>query len=523
VNDLIASLRKTAISSSHKTALEQKPSLPPQIREILAQPETPTPVPRRRPRVTGYAGPPPPRSWLESRHAPKESRVKSQARVRPTDVYHLPGIKWSNGRRLQDMCMRQMAREWEDIREYEQNNLAQRPSSLRMELLSFIAVDGPDEGVGFEGLRDLIIPRVLEYEESYPHDSAKGCVELQTPISMQKMPDFGGDPFQAPGKVNSPESPLEDWDDDQSSTEFEIRKHNDNLYRLDLSGAIGYSVSLKQLTSFIERPSLSIAANVPHLTHLSLAYPAPTVSWRNLLTFSKHLPALTHLSLAYWPTPSLTANSKTAVMSSPYGRDLQYGGTNFYSHSLENDFREAADILRRLAGRLYGLEYLDVSGCIPWVRALRWNGLDTLDSRADEMGIQNGALEGIDWGHQWLKLTTLKLNSLSTLTETSGMLEVNNFIRGVKEAEATQVMLSWWARWGKRKGTWVEIARDNHRIYHDLWRGMDSEAKRKREALNGLDYSWMLGTLPGWKPPVIPDVKEENWGGVDSDDEHHFQ
>ena len=56
------------------------------------------------------------------------------------------------------MCLRTMAREWEFLRNYESNNLADLPTGLRMLLLSHVAVYGPDEGVGVEGLNNLLTP-----------------------------------------------------------------------------------------------------------------------------------------------------------------------------------------------------------------------------------------------------------------------------------------------------------------------------------------------------------------------------
>jgi hypothetical protein len=55
------------------------------------------------------------------------------------------------------MCLRRMANNWEFIRQYERNNLADLPTRLRMLLLSNIAVYGPEDGVGFEGLRHILM------------------------------------------------------------------------------------------------------------------------------------------------------------------------------------------------------------------------------------------------------------------------------------------------------------------------------------------------------------------------------
>lgn len=80
---------------------------------------------------------------------------------------HLPGLEhklagedggyYRKGRSLQDMCLRRIASDWEFMREYERNNLADLPTALRMQLLSYIAVYGPEDGVGFEGLRHILM------------------------------------------------------------------------------------------------------------------------------------------------------------------------------------------------------------------------------------------------------------------------------------------------------------------------------------------------------------------------------
>lgn len=157
MNDLISSLRRSSISSKPAAATVTTPTLPPQIRHLLSQPETPVPRARNR-RFDAYGrrippGPAPPRSWLEgSRHDPFGAR-RSLERILPTDVRHLPGLpdEERKGRTLQDTCLREMARQWEFVREYEKNNLADLPAGFRMKLLSYIAVYGPEEGVGFEG------------------------------------------------------------------------------------------------------------------------------------------------------------------------------------------------------------------------------------------------------------------------------------------------------------------------------------------------------------------------------------
>lgn len=384
----------------------------------------------------------------------------------PSDVDHLPGLtqdgeRLGKGKRLQDMCLRTMAREWDFVREYERNNLADLPVGVRMLLLSYIAVYGPDEGVGFEGLRNLLL---------YP-----------------------------PSEIGNG-----DWEEEKGEGE-----KNEGFFRLDLSGAIGRSVSFKQLASLVEKPSPStfssdtsdfdlswedslshsLSPPIPHLTHLSLSHPPHFISWPRFLTFSRHIPTLTHLSLAFWPVPSLTPNAKTAVMQSRYGKDVQYGGTGFYSHSLDNDFREASDVLRRLAGRLYGLEELNLSGCGEWLRALRWMG-------------DVGEGGGMDWGSQWVKLRCLKAESGARLREESEYSEVVAFVQAYKEALATEECLGWWMRRPKGEGkrsTWVDVVRDDLEDYESLWHG-EGVQERKRKALDALK---MKKGEEGWRSPIV--------------------
>ncbi|KAE9363128.1 hypothetical protein N431DRAFT_564740 [Stipitochalara longipes BDJ] len=372
VNDLISTLRKSSVQTNALApSTTTTKTLPPQIRHLLSQPETPGPKPRARDRrrfdANGRripAGPAPPRSWLQNRHASSTlTPRRGEGRTFPNNVRHLPGLgegdAGGKGKRLQDMCLRAMARDWEYIQEYERNNLADLPVGVRMLLISYIAVYGPEEGVGFEGLKNLLLHPASENED-------------------------------------------EDWEG------VNPEDHNEGFFRLDLSGAIGRSVSFKQLTELILKPTPATIASsshtspnldlsweesftrglsppIPHLTHLSLSHPPHSISWPRFLAFTANIPTLTHLSLAFWPVPSLTPNARTAVVTSRFGKDIQYGGTGFYSHTLDNDFREASDVLRRVAGRLYGLEYLDLTGCGEWLRALRWEG-----------DVGEGA--GIDWG-----------------------------------------------------------------------------------------------------------------------------
>jgi len=463
VNDLIASLRKSHITAEQRAEAStiMAPSLPPQIQRILSLPQIPPP--RSRGRETSRlldedgrprpAGPAPPKSWLDKTKAVRASAgERRQGRLYPENIDHLPKISNqfdtesnSNSKKsgsLLGMCLRRMAIEWEFIAEWERNNLSEIPTNLRMELLSNIAVYGPEDGVGFENLMAVITP----------------------PKSNETVED---------------------------------QLDNEGFYRLDLSGSVGRSISFKQLTELVERHtqpgeeaeeswevtiSRSLGPTIPHLTHLSLSHPPPGISWPRFIRFAKHVPALTHLSLAHWPVPCMTPNSQNAIVTSSFGKTYQAGGTNYYSHTVDNDYREAASIMRRLATILYGLEYIDLTGCTDWAPALRWKG--------------DGEM-GIDWSSQWVRLTSLKLHSDVKLSEKSSDKELYRYVQGLRNAIGLKFMMynGERKRDGNSKG-WLEIKHDDHRDYAKLWREPGEDNKRKRATLDKFDsndWTWTNG------------------------------
>lgn len=420
MNELLAGLRRAQISSEPReiASTNAAPSLPPTIRSILNIPDTPVPQPRRRQRTDAAggrlpAGPAPPRSWLEnsgyagraslgglqtSIYAPK-ARTGSE-RLFPESLDHLPGISRISG--LVGLCLKKMAMNWEFHRVYDQHYLASLPTPLREALLSFLAVYGPEEGIGYDELSVILSP---------PNDQ-----EMES--------EFAG---------------------------------NDDFQRLDLSGSIGRSITFKQLQTILTPPAgpeevgesweesmlspkSSLIAKIPTLTQLSLSHPPESISWTKLLSIAKHIPTLTHLSLAYWPTPCLTPNSKTAKMSSGHGSTVSYGGTNFYSHSLDNDWSEATSILRRLSKLLYNLVYIDLDGCTAWAPALRF--------------IQP-ASSGIDWVKNWGKVREIQLHSKYEFDEA----QITNreqlaWKRAILEALETE-------KWIRRRRGWIVVKSDD--------------------------------------------------------------
>ncbi|KAI9837777.1 MAG: hypothetical protein M1819_006711 [Sarea resinae] len=388
VNELLVHLRRNQGSFSEDKARElaavaTSRTVHPSLKEILDVVDTPPPRPRPGLRATGAPGramrrppgPPPPRSWLTSMHAPRELREEERERqmrlqtAMPHSLGRLPDARVPAKRSLLHQAMKALARDWEWHMHYDQHYLATLPVDLKATLLSYITVFGPDIGVGIEGLRTLFLTQ-----------------------------------DELPGATGSEE-----------------------LTHLDLSVAIGRSITFKQLDAYLSlSPSLATSTatltldsatsweteadlfstktalpaslptpRFPSLTHLSLSHPPPTISWPRLLAFMPHLATLTHLSLAHWPAPSLTPNARTTTVSSKYSpSSLSYSGTGFYA-ALDGDWREAAGILRRLSRATYCLRWLDLDGCQAW-----WGALG--------FGLEDD--EGPEWNGGWRRVEFVGLS-----------------------------------------------------------------------------------------------------------------
>ena len=316
--------------------------------------------------------------------------------------------------RLSCMVARKMAHHWDEMLEMEQYNLATLPVRMKALLLGNIGMYGPDvvtirtlqvlflnraeldgatgaeelkeldlsmlvggggrwKGLTLKGLlhKMIISGRIHEEDELFP-------VLLTSPVpssllSFKDNNESLGNPQQ--------HDPLpESWDDEDDESNI----INNNSY------------IPKSLTSI----------RFTDLTNLSLARPQfsyPSNPWSDLLALTKHLPTLTYLSLAYWPTPTLTPNSRTAYVSpssriagappstGPLSTAIPLSGTHFYS-SMDDDWSEAAGILRRLSANTYCLQSLDLEGCAEWWPALVWP-LDKQDGD-DGHDVENTAQPG---------------------------------------------------------------------------------------------------------------------------------
>ncbi|POS82597.1 hypothetical protein EPUL_006125 [Erysiphe pulchra] len=426
VNELIDSLRRSDLASIQaSSAIINIPTLPPDLRRLLAQPEISAPRPRfrdHRPRDDNSgsiaAGPAAPRSWVSGQlHChPCLQKCDKIERISPFDVHHLPGIYSILTNSLREQCFKKIARNWDFIQVYEKHHLASLPTQLRSTLLSYLNVFGPESGVGFSGLKSII---------ALPNSNIEEC-----------------------------------------STRY---SHNKNFSRLDLSGAIGTSLSIEQVTGLVRHKplvtseetsnlswednlnlSISLIPPIPHLTHLSLSYPPLGVSWSALLSLAACLPTLTHLSLAHWPLPLATLTSDSTSFNHLLNESYKYSDRNQSSQILDEYYSEATRILRKLANHLSGLKYLDLTGCQAWFKVLVAYDVEDL-------------YRGIEWGKHWTQLQTLKLQSGLEVTKDCEEWKAKHRLRAYECALAVENKILSLMRQAKTRGmrfTWIEIIKD---------------------------------------------------------------
>ncbi|KAL4785428.1 hypothetical protein BJX76DRAFT_347062 [Aspergillus varians] len=404
VNDLIDHLRRTQLSSSLSDSNRSRPrhvaprSVHPSLRNLLELPETPPPRPRpdaqrtviggRRLRRT--PGPPPPQSWLfgdttadESKAAELDATETAEAIYR---LERLPGREFPARRSFLHALLKSMAMHWLWHVAYDGQFLSLLPTHIKMLLLSYVAYYARDQpqGIPMGGLQPL-------FDSSSAFDN--------------------------------------EGHDRSSDGDSEVT-------HLDLSGAVGRRISLKQLSTELflhkkisvqSRTTKSVPSSwddededetdpgssgaIPkslqnlrfeNLQYLSLAHPHPTsVNWNSLINLLSRLSTITHLSLAHWPVPTVTPNALNASVRHPTHRSLifSYGGTDSYS-AMENNWAESAGILRRLSRVTYCLKWLDLEGCGDWIPALNWEG-----------GGPNGETysTGPEWNGSWRDIEWLRL------------------------------------------------------------------------------------------------------------------
>lgn len=272
----------------------------------------------------------------------------------------------------------------------------------------------------------------------------------------------------------------------------------DELTHLDLSHSIGQGLSLKELKDYIIKKPIGSAKldseNVgrdvpdvwedsspleipqqpvlrfPFLTHLSLSNPI-NPSWKQLLDIASHLATITHLSLAYWPAPSLTPNSKTAYRETPRG-NVDYSPTNYYSHSIDNDWSEAAAILKRLSKATYCLKWLDLTGCRGCVCAMQYS------SRNDDNRGGNGTL---GWTKSWRGLQYIKVGQGWIPEQFREAHQAKEWIRAC-EAEFSDIQISEWKSLWRESLEWAAYEEDIDDLKAVIPRALASAARENPAA-----------------------------------------
>jgi len=352
----------------------------------------------------------------------------------------MPGVNAPGEGSLVDLVLRHMAFGWEQQRDWNRFYLYTLPSRLRSALLTHIS-ELYSGGVSAIDLRLVL---------TGPSEDELAEFDIQPPDAHTLNSDF---------------------------------------FSLDLTGSIGKSITVKELNELLFGPKKTAAQNndvdmvldswdgpvpvahsvdlLPNLTHLSLAIDpgsVSSVSWKQLLSLATKLPQLTELSLAGWPEPALTPNAKFANVTSPTtGHSVDYSSTGPYSHTLDNEWTEAILVLRRLSRSLYGLEYLDLTGCGDWFPAL------------EQKSEGEFRVDLVDWISDWGKITSLRLSSGYELTDDSprhDIMRISNWI----DAAATVERHIRSQRAGR--GRQITVERD---MLSDKVRAVVNEVKRRNQ------------------------------------------
>ncbi|KAK7190479.1 hypothetical protein DPSP01_005294 [Paraphaeosphaeria sporulosa] len=389
-------------------------TVPPELRRILhmAEVDAPKPKPGRR-RMHGERPPPgpaAPTSWLSrSRWAPDYARKPKTfdghdngvgrfcklASVHNEEFKRLPPA-----RSLIHHCLRAFALHWEEVAIYEQHYLPALPFALKEAMLSYLSLYGERSCLDFKTFKIL-------FQSDSEVEGASGSEDIQF--------------LDLTGLLNEG---------------YTLKDLEKSLQRSGLGAAVTSSMaglslspSNRQDKAPIEivdswedeaedgalsvlPPTLTVPI-FPNLTRLSLGHPGTAASWTDLLSLSSHLKTLTHLSLAYWPRPSTTPNAATTSMVARHAT-VSLGGSHFYS-DLDDDWHEAANILRRLSLNTYCLKWLDLEGCT-WLKALTWD-LPSNAAPYRSAAVMSGADEwvrpssspGPDWNGAWRQIEYINL------------------------------------------------------------------------------------------------------------------
>lgn len=390
VNDLIRESRQHAGNEGSNT-VPSGSSVHPALRAVLDMPAPPQPVPRHgirgATRLRRIPGPPPPQSWLlqcvqtlpERREVPW-SKAHKRTRI-GKQVNSLPEVSLPEAGSLQDNVMRHMASNWVWHAEYDHEYLAELPTKIKQSLLSYIALYNDTQSPN--PLR-LLFPGDLEQDE----------------LDEVRRLDLGN-AIGGWATLKKIEKELE-------SNHLLASVTSATVVSQDEAVPDSWDIDEKVHQSPIPKSVVARGIKFRNLKHLSLAIALDSkpsaASWGGLLGLASKLSTISSLSLANWPQPTLTPNASNGLVklrssASSSIPAVTYGGTNFYS-AFDNDWREAAGILRTLSRSLYCLKWLDLTGCGDWFTALTWRDPD---------GEDTSTAIGPDWNGSWRQLEHLNL------------------------------------------------------------------------------------------------------------------
>ncbi|KAF1995944.1 hypothetical protein P154DRAFT_525904 [Amniculicola lignicola CBS 123094] len=511
VNERIAQLRReqtpraTTERRDEVTEVVTARTVPPALRRILQMAEVDAPPPKAGSRATrgprAGARPPPgpatPNSWLSSsRHAPEHipglkrkrerdgqgpTRMCALARENDTEFKRFPST-----RSLVHHSLKTFAMNWQELVEYEQHYLCALPLPLKEVLLSYLGLYGTERCMSMKDMK-ILFSSDQDAEGSTGSDDMRfldltGLLgerysisdlqrSLSRPLNTSNSQDLENlSIISKKGKEKAPAEVVESWEDEASDS---------------LSTPLLSTLSVPQF---------------PNLTRLSLAHPGRWASWPDLLAVSKHLNRLTHLSLAYWPTPHMTPNAVTTSMVSPHGK-FSLGGSHFYSE-LDNDWHEAANILRRLSYSTYCLTWLDLEGC-HWHKALTWDDGSNpyLRSLSDDEWVSSTSSPGPDWNGAWRQISYLNLfqgwipkDRPSVQTLPSGMIPIQLLEWLNERVEDDEWKLG--PETGFQVLSWMKREEEARMVEYDI-------QKIRKEGIEGKSGIWCK-VDHGWEPKARP-------------------
>ncbi|KIV92982.1 hypothetical protein, variant [Exophiala mesophila] len=316
---------------------------------------------------------------------------------------NLPGGSFPPSTSLQHLILTKIASQWAWHAENDADWLYTLPSNLKQTLLSYLSVynEAPINPLRLLFPEDAT-PEYNDRDEVHRLDMGN-ALGLWTSMKGLERDLFtknllssnnNNNPEISQAKITSSETP-DHWDADDDSD-------NDNDNGED-SAATSYRYELGTVST------LKTRHNFANLKHLSLAispFNVKAASWASLLTVAGELGTLTSLSLAYWPQPTFTPNAaSTRITVRAFGQSVVYGGSNMYT-AHDDDWREAAGILRTLSRSLYCLRWLDLTGCGDWYAALLWSPQPM--ALGSELSAEN---IGPEWNGGWRGLEELVLRA----------------------------------------------------------------------------------------------------------------